>query len=390
VLTLTHHLRRRRSRTMIGALISVAIPATLTVIAIAGNLTGQSRQDAAISDTAEHQVAAAARAAATGAPGSSQPTAAESTPGMRLLAAAAAAGENTSYQGIEFIARWTLTGTSTVMSTVSHSSGGTTVTETTQVAAPAPDGSQLSYDPYQDLPEGVFGVTKPLVTLLASHYTAVINGTDTVAGRAARIVEVRRANGQVAAKFWLDDQTGLPLRREDYDTKSQRITEATFIEVKFGGVQASSTAGAATAGAGWDDVAVPATLVSELRTKGWPLPTVLPGDLSLYAAAVSNDGAVDLAYSDGLFEVSLFVQRGVLSPKLAGWEPSKIAGRSVFISARGVTWSGKGYVYTVLSDASPEVLTDAVAALPHDPSATFWYRVGHGLHQLAHMVDPFR
>ena len=127
MLTLTHHLRRRRSRTMIGALISVAIPATLTVIAIAGNLTGQSRQDAAISDTAAHQVAAAARAAATGSPGSTQPaamTAAESTPGMRLLVAAAAAGQNVSYQGVELIARWTLTGTSTVMSTVSHSSGG--------------------------------------------------------------------------------------------------------------------------------------------------------------------------------------------------------------------------------------------------------------------------
>ena len=393
MLTLTHHLRRRRSRTMIGALISVAIPATLTVIAIAGNLTGQSRQDAAISDAAADQVAAAARAAATGSPGSTQPaamTAAESTPGMRLLVAAAAAGQNVSYQGVELIARWTLTGTSTVMSTVSHSSGGAAVTETTQVAAPSVGGSQLSYDPYQDLPEGVFGVTKPLVTLLAAHYTTVLNGTDTVAGRAARIVDVRRANGQVAAKFWLDTQTGLPLRREDYDTKSQPITEATFIEVQFGGVQASSTTGAATAGAGWDDVAVPATFVSALRTKGWALPTVLPGGLTLYAAAVSNNGAVDLAYADGLFEVSLFVQRGVLSPKLTGWEPSKIAGRNVFISARGVTWSGKGYVYTVLSDASPEVVTEAVAALPHDPSAGFWYRVGHGLHQLAHMVDPFR
>jgi sigma-E factor negative regulatory protein RseB len=308
---------------------------------------------------------------------------------MKLLAAAAEAGQNVSYQGVEIIARSTMTGTSTVLSTISHSSGGATVTETTQAAASTAAGTQLSYDPYQNLPEGVFGVTKPLVTLLAAHYVAVLKGTDTVAGRPARVIELHRMNGQLAARFWLDDQTGLPLRREDYDTQSQLITEATFIQVSFGEVQASPSP-ATPASTGWNGVAVPATLVSTLRTKGWPLPAVLPGGLSLYAGAVSNVGAVDLSYSDGLFEVSLFVQRGILSPKLAGWQPAKLGGRSVLISARGVTWSASGYVYTVVSDASPDVVTEAVTALPHDTPPGFWSRLGRGLHRLGHMVDPFR
>jgi hypothetical protein len=388
VLTLTHH---RRSRTWIGVVISVAIPATLTVVAVVGSLVGQTRQDAAISTSAARQVAAAAKAAggSSNATQSSAITVAESTPGIKLLTQAAAAGEDMSYQGLELISRWTMTGTSTVLSTVSHTSGGTTVTQTTQAAAPSASGTQLSYDPYQSLPEGVFGVTKPLVTLLAAHYVAVVNGTDTVAGRPTRIVDVRRMNGQLAARFWLDTQTGLPLRREDYDTNSQLITEASFIKVDYGAVPAtpSPTAAATT---GWNGVAVPAALVSTLRTKGWPLPAVLPGGLSLYAGAVSDSGAVDLSYSDGLFEVSLFVQRGVLSPKLAGWQIAKIDGHIVLISTRGVTWSASGYVYTVVSDASPDVVTDAVIALPHDTPPGFWSRLGRGLHRLGHMVDPFR
>jgi sigma-E factor negative regulatory protein RseB len=388
VLTLTQN---RRSKTLLVAVVSVAIPTTLMVVAIAGNLMGQTRQDAVVSSSAARQVAAAAKAA-SGYANSAQPSAlavAESTPGMKLLVAAAAAGQKMSYQGVEMIARSTMTGTSTVLSTISHSSGGATVTETTQAAAPTAAGTQLSYDPYENLPEGVFGVTEPLVTLLATNYVAVLKGNGTVAGRAARVVELHRMNGQLAARFWLDEQTGLPLRREDYDTQSQLITEATFIEVRYGDVQASPSP-ATPASTGWNGVAVPATLVSTLRTKGWPLPAVLPGGLSLYAGAVSDAGAVDLSYSDGLFEVSLFVQRGILSAKLAGWQTAKIGGHSVLISARGVTWSASGYVYTVVSDASPDVVTEAVVALPHDTPPGFWSRLGLGLHRLGHMVDPFR
>jgi hypothetical protein len=391
VLTLPH----RRSKTLIVALISVAVPAALTVVAIAGDLAGASSQSAAAAESGRVAVRQAAAAAGASTNASQLPTAApsvQSTPGMRLLVAAAVAGESTAYQGVEIIARSTMTGTSTVLSTVWHTSGGQTMTQTTEAASPSAGAEQLSYDPYQDLPEGVFGVTKPLVTLLASHYNAVLAGTGSVAGRTATIVALKRTNGVLAARFWLDTQTGLPLRREDYDTNSQVITEATFIQVKFGQPLAAKPAGTAPSGTGWDGVAVPAVLAAELRTKGWPIPAVLPGGLSLYAAAVSNEqnGAVDLSYADGLYEVSLFVQKGVLAPKLAGWEASKINGRPVFISARGVTWSGKGYVYTVLSDASPEVVTQAVAALPHDTPPGFWTRLGHGLKKLAHVVDPFR
>jgi hypothetical protein len=388
VLTLPHH---RSRKTLVAAVVSVALPAALTLIAVAGDLASVSRTSGAADSLRPADRTANAPSQAIASPPAMTQT--RATPGMRLLTAAAAAGESTSYQGVELIARWTMTGTSTVLSTVLHTSGGQTMTQTTEAASPSDGKPQLSYDPYQELPEGVFGVTKPLVTLLPSHYVAVLTGIGSVAGRTAKIVEVRRPDGALAARFWLDKQTNLPLRREDYDGDSQLINEASFIQVKFGPAQAGTPLASATAGTGgWNGVAVPTALVARLRTGGWPLPVVLPGGLSLYAAAVSSgqNGAVNLNYSDGLFEVSLFVQRGILAPRLTGWQVAKIAGRPVFISARGVTWSGRGYVFTVVSDASPQVVAQAVSALPHDTTPGFWTRLGHGLKKLGHLVDPFR
>jgi sigma-E factor negative regulatory protein RseB len=138
---------------------------------------------------------------------------------------------------------------------------------------------------------------------------------------------------------------------------------------------------------------MPTALLAKLRGPGWQLPDVLPGGLTLYSAALSstpNGQVVALSYSDGLFEVSLFVQRGALAPRMAGWQQVKIAGRQVYVAARGLSWSGHGYVYTMLVDAPPQTVTADVAALPHDTPPGFWKRLGHGLNRLARMADPFR
>jgi sigma-E factor negative regulatory protein RseB len=395
VLTLTH---RRRSRTVIGALITIAVPGALTAAAAVGHLaerTAPAPQAAGLAGTVAGASAGVAGASTLSVAASQRVTSSRAkAPGMRLLTAAAAAGQSASYQGVELISRWTITGTSTALSTVWHASGGRTITQTTDAASGSVGKTQLSYDPYQELPEGVFGVTRQLVALLATHYVAVTGGTAYVAGRTAQIVEVRRPGGTLAARFWLDRQTDLPLRREDYGVRAQVITEATFIQVKFGKATAPSASAVvpAATGTGWDPE-VPAALLAKLRTGGWPLPAVLPGGLTLYAGAVStmrNGAVVALSYSDGLFEVSLFVQQGELAAKPPGWQAAKVSGRSVFVSARGVTWSAQGFVYTVLTDAPPQVVTEAVTALPHDTPPGFWSRLGRGLKRLGRIVDPFR
>ena len=72
----------------------------------------------------------------------------------------------------------------------------------------------------------------------------------------------------------------------------------------------------------------------------------------------------DLEYSDGLSVISLFVQRGTLAASMAGWQPLSLDGYRVYVSGHSVTWAGRGEVYTMIADAPPQTVAEAVAALP--------------------------
>jgi sigma-E factor negative regulatory protein RseB len=239
------------------------------------------------------------------------------------------------------------------------------------------------------------------VALLGKHYVAVYRGTGHAVGRPAALVEVYRFDGSLAARFWLDRQTMVPLRRELFGTSDQPIGEDAFVQVRFGPLTgqpaAARTAGsaasaAARAGPAWVTAASPGELLASLAGQGWRLPHALPDGLALYAAASSGTGTgkvIDLEYSDGLSVVSLFVQRGTLAQGMTGWRSVTMGGHQVYVSGRSVTWSWHGLVCTMIADAPPQTVAQAVAALPRSAPAGVLDRLGRGLGRLAHLVDPF-
>lgn len=311
--------------------------------------------------------------------------------GMHLLTMAAAAGLETSYQGIELISQSGMEGTVTVVSNVWHRGGGLTVTQTADAAVMTGGQPYVTYDSDSQAPEGVFGVTKPLVALLSSHYVAVYGGKGTASGRSALVVELRRADGTLAARFWLDAKTMVPLKRDVYDDSARLVSEDAFWQVRIGSVAALPVANGAVRSA-WARVAVPDRLLVQLDSSGWQLPATLPGGLSLYAAAQGSTGAgevVDLGYSDGLSVVSLFVERGTLA-KMTGYQPVSLAGHLVYVTEHSVTWAGRGFVYTVIADAPPQTVEQVVAVLPQNAPPGLLQRLGRGLGRLARLVNPFR
>jgi sigma-E factor negative regulatory protein RseB len=314
--------------------------------------------------------------------------------GLRLLGKSATAGLAASYQGTELIAQLGVNGAVTMISDVWHRSGGLTITRTTD--ATELDGGQpyVSYDVDNRSPEGVFGVTKTLVTLLGSHYVAVYRGNGSAVGRPAMIVDLHRGDGSMAARFWIDRQTMVPLRRDVYDTSAQLVSEDAFVQVQFGSLPAQPSAGdgGSRSKSAWAKAEVPAKLVAGLNGSGWHLPAGLPGGLPLYAAARSQTGpgqVVCLGYSDGLSVVSLFVQRGTLATKMAGWAPVDLSGHRVYVAGHSITWAGRGFVYTIIADAPPQTVKQVVASLPPATSQGFLGRIGHGLNRLAALVNPF-
>jgi hypothetical protein len=80
----------------------------------------------------------------------------------------------------------------------------------------------------------VLGVTTQLIRLLEAHYIVAYGGVGSADNRAAQIVEAWRDDGSLAARFWLDDVTKLPLEREVFDSAAHVISEDVFINVRFG------------------------------------------------------------------------------------------------------------------------------------------------------------
>lgn len=318
-------------------------------------------------------------------------------PGLQLLRQAAQAGSGVSYRGVEMVSAWGAAGDTTVIANVWHRSGGDTLVQASAAGAVG-QGQQGSVSDDTDIqaPEGVLGVTGQLVSLLGANYDLAYLGPGSADSRPAQVVEAWREDGSLAARFWLDQATKLPLRREVFDSGAHLVSEDVFIDLKVGAgaVAAGPAAPAKDATPGTRLAAVD---VAQLRARGWPVPGALPDDLSLFEAgqAATRSGQVlDLAYSDGLFVVSVFMQRGGLPAKLAGWQKITLDGRDVYSGQpdqRSITWAGRGFVFTVMADAPAATLDKAVGTLPYTaPPPGFWGRLSRGFGRLASWVNPFR
>jgi len=396
----------RRPWLLLSAVLTVTVPAVLAVLAVLGqeHAAGETAGLAALSlsDSSVSGPVPVASAEAKTAVGNADADVmrisgasvivdgtmlGEEALGLRLLGKAAQASQVMSYEGTELTSDPGVGGEDTTITQVWHSGGGLTLTQISSADADV-----------MRSPVGVFGLTRALVGLLGEHYVAVYRGTSYTVGRPAALVEVYRFDGSLAARFWLDRQTLVPLRRELFDTSDRQIGEDAFVQVRFGARAAQPAmakavaAGTVNSGPAWVTAASPDELLASLAGQGWRLPATLPGGLPLYEAASSGTGTgevIDLEYSDGLSVVSLFVQRGTLTSDMAGWKPATLGGHQVYVSGRSVTWSWHGLVCTMITDAPPRTVVQAVAALPRSAPAGLLARLGRGFDRLAHLADPF-
>ncbi len=403
--TARHHGRDGRPPLLLAAALAVALPGFL-VSACSGQAGGT------VQNTGQNDaVTAAGRAVTAGrAPvANRRPGAVQA---VRLLAQAAQAAVVTSYQGQELVVTSLNDGSRSVLvSNIWHVSGGQTVTQTLDAGGSFSSQPYLSSDTDGQAPEGVLGVTAPLLGLLKSHYVMAYAGTGSADNRTAQVVEAWRADGSLAARFWLDDATKLPLERQVFDSAAHLIGRDVFIDVSFANQgpasQSSANQSSATQGSApdsarssadpqgpWTDPLSYAQLLA-LRARGWLVPSELPGGLSLFTGAeteASTGTVLDLGYSDGLSVISVFEQRGNLAAGLAGWRRTTVDGHVIFIAEpdqRSLAWSSRGMVYTVMADAPADTVDAVVGVLPHDRPPGFWKRLSRGMVRLASWVNPF-
>ncbi len=202
-----------------------------------------------------------------------------------------------------------------------------------------------------------------LLVRLADSYVLAVVGPGSCSGRTAQVVEARRPSGRLAARFFVDRQTGLPLGREVWDASGAQLSSSRFVSLSVGAETASAV------------LARPVALDRASGGPDWPAPAQLPGGYRLFdAGRPVHDGASvqHLAYSDGLSTVSVFSQPGQLG-SLAdrGYDEVHVGRTTVWVQPgvpERAVWAGDGQVFTVVSDAGRADVLAAVAVLPHDPA----------------------
>jgi sigma-E factor negative regulatory protein RseB len=311
--------------------------------------------------------------------------------GTILMDGAVTACRSVTYRGTQMIAWWGPADSTAYLIQVWHSSGEPEVADGA-IGAALPDAMSPPATIATDhATAGVLSLSAWMLSRLRLNYLIEYAGTGTADDRSAQVVAVRRHDGSLAARYWLDQTTGLPLRREMFDTSGHLVNEGAFIDLKLGGDPDPAPSRAVQAWSG--NPSRPDLIL--LERQGWPVPSTVAGDMTLVGVSrtkASGNQVLDASYSDGLSVVSIFLQHGVLARALPGWEKTKVGNVSVYSGApdeRSLTWSADGIVYTVISDAPQPTVDQIVLQQPHDRDGGLWGRVRRGLKRIGSWFDPF-
>lgn len=143
-----------------------------------------------------------------------------------MLARTNHAAATTPYQGLRLVSARTATGQTTVLIKIKHVPGRGTVV---RVMGAGDRETAVMYE-HRARTRGR-GIAGSTLELLIDHYRVAFVGAKPCAGRKAHVIEARRGDGSLAARFWLDRETGLLLRREIHDRRGRVMRESSFIEL---------------------------------------------------------------------------------------------------------------------------------------------------------------
>nr|WP_238355474.1 transcriptional regulator [Kribbella sandramycini] len=302
------------------------------------------------------------------------------------LERAAAAPNEVSFHGTQIITSWGPQGASSAMLNIVHAASQGS--EISVVGSSASPGAKAFVQRVTNTDASIDG--GPL-TLLQETYKLAFKCCTDLIGRAAVLIEAQRADASLAARFWIDKATGLLLQRQLFGVDGKTMVRATvFTELEIdesefiGHLPPMQPNGVESLGLG---------KVGDLRAQGWVCAPELPASMKLYDVHQdTTNGSLQFSYSDGLFNVSLFEQRGALDPAaVAGFSATATPGVYVRYGMPSyVVWSSGGIVYTLIGDLPADRLGQVVEALPHDVPVQLSavQRIGTGLAKIATWLTP--
>ena len=196
------------------------------------------------------------------------------------------------------------------------------------------------------------------------YVTSAQSNGPMVAGRTTKVVEVYH-KGSLLERIYLDSQTDLLLERDQFDARGDVVRQLAFESLKVDGSTAAPTEPRAPAHHAPKSVAPD-------RLESSEAPVALADGYE--RMGVYRSGRVlQVLYSDGVYDLSLFQQEGRLRRSdvppsgervtvgtATGW-------RYPWPGGQLVMWSAGGKVFTAVSDAPADQVVAAVRSLPPTP-----------------------
>lgn len=213
-------------------------------------------------------------------------------------------------------------------------------------------------------------VDDELLGLLERNYALTGTQGATVAGRSATVVAAWRW-GEPAARWWLDDETGIVLWQELYGRNGA-------VDLSFGFTSVVVSPAWKIMDHLPPRLVTPTTTtslsvsnVTGLTAAGWACPQEVSGMslVRLRTDRSADPAMVQLVYSDGIATVGVLEQHGRLqgAPTGSQWD-ADLRAYTHHGPSQVATWQSGDLVFTVVTDGPADVLTRAVASLPHDPT----------------------
>lgn len=241
---------------------------------------------------------------------------------------------------------------------------------------------------------------------LADKYDVEVLSTESLLDRECTRLQIRReSDGELVERLWMDDDTGLLLRRETYNGEDELLRMVAYLKLDLepdsragGNLRATRGQRPSQERREQDVTQVDETGRAALRAAGWTVPDVLPGDYATEGSFVVSAGdtqPLQTVYSDGLYTVSLFEQRGSLDPATLpeGAQVTTAYGFPAFTWPGAVpsrlVWEANGTTWSVVGDVPPDQMLDITAALPQPASDGFFDRIQRGLGRLGSWVSPW-
>ena len=192
----------------------------------------------------------------------------------------------------------------------------------------------------------------------------------TIAGQSALLLEAKRADRSLVARWWLSPELGLVLWNETFDARGRLVRSAGFTELSL------TQSPPELSGLPMQLSAAPATVPSATRkmcTGGFTCDHELAGFRLVQISSDSPDNptVVHAVYERAGLCITVLQQRGRLAA-------TRGPGYGISEDRTVKTWQSGSVVYTVTTNAAPGVVEPVVAALPHhapageDPVSRSW------------------